>query len=646
MSLNFNQENNKSNIQNKLKKIKRISTLILENNKNVTSDSKLSTLITLNSLKHLNTHKKEIIEELSKILKTFKEFFYFLKYNKINDTYLHLLIEEMEYERYLKGLYLFNKGDNLNKFYLILKGKVTFKEFNPKLNKEIEIIKSSGNYFGVKKLMYDKKQNKSAFAIEETHLFTIIKDSFKKILGKILFETELRKKEFLYKTIPIFSKCLSYKIDYIINNNIKTKFYTRNEIIYNEGERTGHFYIIYNGTVKLMKNLLKINPSIILNKEESINEIIKKTGNINYNDLIKKEISKIDESISKKYYMINSRELTKLINLTSGGIGGLELSAGIDKMKYTMVCDCEFLIIFDLNLINICDYLDDVLKSCLPLFIHLEKSIENTICQIKKIEKKIIPRNLRKYSSFSLKKDRVKEINEKFNEGCYYNMINSINKKFEKNKDGFIKLNANNKILCYEKEILEDKKDNNLSFTRSLNNYINSAFLSKKNSKQNVKFIKKENNFRPVIKMYKKFHINYNKTKKKLNIFPKLSFSSTVNCFDNINLKNEKLYFKPFKYIDSSLYNTKKNDNSKEKKGNSYNLNIEKKRIKSLNLFPFNNNIIRKTYKKYYYLKKSNSTKNILQNESICEIFNKIIENKKIISYNSGSFEIPLTSDL
>ncbi len=73
---------------------------------------------------------------------------------------------------------------------------------------------------------------------------------------------------------------------------------------------------------------------------------------------------------------------------------------------------------------------------------------------------------------------------------------------------------------------------------------------------------------------------------------------------------------------------------------------MKKKRINSLNLFPFNNNIIRKTYKKYYYLKKSNSTKNILRNESICEIFNKIIENKKIISYNSGSFEIPLTSDL
>jgi hypothetical protein len=138
-----------------------------------------------------------------------------------------------------------------------------------------------------------------------------------------------------------------------------------------------------------MKNLLKINPSIILNKEESINEIIKKTGNINYNDLIKKEISKIDESISKKYYMINSRELTKLINLTSGGIGGLELTAGIDKMKYTMICDCEFLIIFKLNLIHIYDYLDDVLKSCLPLFINLEKSIENTIYQIKKLKKKL-----------------------------------------------------------------------------------------------------------------------------------------------------------------------------------------------------------------------------------------------------------------
>ena len=645
MSLNFNQENKKPNVQNKLKKLKRISSLILENNKNITSDSKLSVLITLNNIKHLNTHKKEIIEELSKILKTFKEFCYFLKYNKINDTYLYLLIEEMEYERYLKGFYLFKRGDNSNKFYLILKGKISFTEFNSLLNKEIEKYQfNTGNYFGVKKLLYDKRQNKNAFTIEETHLFTITKESFKKILGKILQETELRKKEFLYKTIPIFSKCISYKIDYIIRNNIKTKFYTRNEIIYNEGERTGNFYIIYNGTVKLMTNLLKINSSIILNKEESTNDIIKKTGNINYKDLIKKEISKIDESISKKYYMINSRELTKLINLTSGGIGGLELTAGIDKMKYTMICDCEFLIIFKLNLIHIYDYLDDVLKSCLPLFINLEKSIENTIYQIKKIEKKIIPKNLRRFSSFSFNKDKVNEIYEKFNEGSYYNMINSINNKFEKNKDGFIKLNTNNKMLCYEKEILEDKKDNSLSFSRSLNNYINSSFLLKKNSKQNVKFIKKENNFSPVIKMYKKFHITHNKTKKILHYFPKLSIFSTLNSFDI--LQNEKKIFKTNHYMNLSLYNLKKNDDSSKEKKSSFILNIEKKRIKSLNLFPYNNNIFRKTYKDFNYLKKNNSTKNILQNESLCKMFNKIIDNKKVLSYNSGTFDIPLTSDL
>jgi hypothetical protein len=393
-----------------------------------------------------------------------------------------------------------------------------------------------------------------------------------------------------------------------------------------------------------MTNLLKINSSIILNKEESTNDIIKKTGNINYKDLIKKEISKIDESISKKYYMINSRELTKLINLTSGGIGGLELTAGIDKMKYTMICDCEFLIIFKLNLIHIYDYLDDVLKSCLPLFINLEKSIENTIYQIKKIEKKIIPKNLRRFSSFSFNKDKVNEIYEKFNEGSYYNMINSINNKFEKNKDGFIKLNTNNKMLCYEKEILEDKKDNSLSFSRSLNNYINSSFLLKKNSKQNVKFIKKENNFSPVIKMYKKFHITHNKTKKILHYFPKLSIFSTLNNFDI--LQNEKKIFKTNHYMNLSLYNLKKNDDSSKEKKNSFILNIEKKRIKSLNLFPYNNNIFRKSYKDFNYLKKNNSTKNILQNESLCKMFNKIIDNKKVLSYNSGTFDIPLTSDL
>lgn len=651
MSQKLKKENN-SSIDKKIRKLRKLSSLILENNKNITTDQKLSTLLSLNNLKTIKTHKKLVLEELSKLLKNFKEFQQFIEYNQIKDITLQHLIETMEYERYIQGIYLFKVGDISNKFFLILKGEITFRKFNNNQNKEIDLYKfKSGNYFGVKTLIYDKKKNKNAFVSEETHCFTVGKENFKKILIKNFIETEIRKKEFLYKTFPIFSKCIPYKIEYIIKNNITVKFYTRNEIIYNEGERTGHLYIIFSGSVKLAKNLSKLNNSILFNKEESTKEIIKKTGNLNYIDFIKEEISQIEESDNKKYYMINYRELTTLINLTSGGIGGLELSAGIDKFKYTMICDCDFSIIYDLDLIHIIDYLNEILKCSLPLFIELEKQIDKTVSQIKKIEKVILPKNLRKNSSSNFHKNKIKEIFDKFNEGSYYNIIDSINKKFDKNIDGFIKLNHKNKILSYEKELVEERNQNNISLSQHLNNYIKSPLFSKKSIKQDVKFIKKENNLTPLFKLYKKINLESYKNKK--SICPKISISSTLHSSDNLRniINNEKIPFNSMKHrknCSNLSFNVKikSSDNSREKLYDT-SLNFRNKKNKNNLFFPIRKYFSSKAFYKINnkFIKTNNSSKLLFKNQLQNDIY--LIPKKKTLKFfNSGSFDIPFTSDL
>ena len=87
----------------------------------------------------------------------------------------------MEYERYIQGIYLFKVGDISNKFFLILKGEITFRKFNNNQNKEIDLYKfKSGNYFGVKTLIYDKKKIK--MLLFQKKLIVLLSE--KKILKK------------------------------------------------------------------------------------------------------------------------------------------------------------------------------------------------------------------------------------------------------------------------------------------------------------------------------------------------------------------------------------------------------------------------------------------------------------------------------
>ena len=239
----------------------------------------------------------------------------------------------------------------------------------------------------------------SAFCITDCHILIIQKENFKKTIEDRILRIETDKKKFLMSFFNSYTNMPNIKLERFILNNVQTLFFRRNEIIYKEGEDNICLYIIYNGEANLIKNINQGEFSYIPKFNESIKYIIKKASRINYRNIInniQKNKEERNNEINKLDILLNKTKYSIIGNLSKGFIGGLEITTGIRKLKYSLISSSDFTCILKIDLRNIDDYLDKLMLNLLPIFIKLEKNINKRIKNIKFIDENILPLSCKK----------------------------------------------------------------------------------------------------------------------------------------------------------------------------------------------------------------------------------------------------------
>ena len=523
-----------------------------------------------------NISKKEqklelLKKELFKNIKNHDAFHFFLYNNKIDDKTLMKLIPNLKYEYILKNTNFSKEGDNSSKMYFILKGKVSFrKKINSLKSPKITDIEkySLEDYqnFGQWDIIYERKRKLSFYSLENCHLISIEKEYFKKYLEEKIVKGDSEKKSFITKFLRSYMTLSAYKIEGIIQN-IKTLYFRKGEIIYKEGDINRSLFLIYKGEAKLIKKIKNGEFHFIGKLNDNINNLQKKARKINYNELIKSDTNEDEnKNLNDPNYIYNMKYLkpknkTKektfpltldllldkqtyqdIFILGKGCIGGLEITTGILKNKYTMVSNNDYTTIFQLELKMVDDHLKEFMINLLPKFFQDEKEIHSRIKQIKYIDNNIIPLNCKKYKI----NDNANNYLSLENNGNVIKKIRKINDKFDTKEGGFIIMNNFNMDLNNQKNLLKDKLKENRINDNKIDNLLR-EYDEKEKSK--LKFTE--------VKMHKKpkiIKINENSSKYQI-------INSKNNNGNFYNLNNNGFFTERNKY--TSIENSKFNQSKK-----------------------------------------------------------------------------------
>ena len=160
----------------------------------------------------------------------------FLLYNSLSDEVLLKAIKFLQYEQVNAGTFIFHQGDQSNKFYGIIKGKISIRAkkarnlLNTNTNEYVEIMQmTEGMCFGEWAIIYNIERTASAYVLEDSHLFSIEKDKFKTVFAKWLFKAENDRREFIKKTIPFFGTIPEIRFEEYYKRSVFANFYRRNE---------------------------------------------------------------------------------------------------------------------------------------------------------------------------------------------------------------------------------------------------------------------------------------------------------------------------------------------------------------------------------------------------------------------------------
>lgn len=416
------------------------------------------------------TEKNELISDILDKIKKKNCFYYFLTFYHINDILLKKLIPIFNYERYEKGKFIYKENDFATKLYFFIKGSLSFRkkeiisDNNNSSNDFIEVEKfilEKDKYFGEIDMLYDRKKKFSVYCNDICHFLTLEKEDFRKIIEDKISRVETDKKLYLMSFFRAYTNMPNIKLERFILNDIETLFFRRNEIIYKEGEENICLYIIYKGQANLIKNIKEGEFSYITKYNEPIKNIQKKAKLISYSDTIKED-NKDDEEKSKELkleLLLNKIKYQIVGKLVKGSLGGLELTTGITKLKYSLISNSEFTCVLKLDLKNINEYLTIFMLNLLPLFIKLEKNINERIKNIKLIDENILPFSCKKFKKNN--KNKFEKEEEEENDKVYRKLIQKINDNFQLNHGGFIKMNDYNFNLYQQKLHFKDLLKNN-----------------------------------------------------------------------------------------------------------------------------------------------------------------------------------------
>ena len=644
--------------------------------------------ILLNDTQEIRISKNELFISL----KDHDAFRYFLYNNRIDDNTLIKLIPYLKYTHYQKNEIIFKEGEDSLQMYFILKGKVSIIKGNNKLN-IINIINEKEN-FGQWDVIYHRKRKSTFYSYDESHIIVIEKGIIRKFLQDKMIKAEEEKKSFVSKFLKKYGISAFFRIERVIHN-IKLLHFRQDEIIYKEGDINDKIYLIYKGEGKLVKKIKEGEFSYVENLKENILKIQNKAKNLNYKQLIpnenektkinqNKEISNDNNNNNKKQILNEKSEYKILAILGRGCIGGLEISTGIKNKKYTLVANCDYTTVIIIELNDIKENINQFLNNLLPPFIQSEKEIHSRIKKIKNIDNKI----QEKCQIVKLKDNNNNLLNQLEDDKQYIKEIKKINKNFDTNEGGFIKMNDFNINLTSKKNKLKDE------LIKCKKKYLELDFLVKQyDNKEN-----KENNFTEknrTLKTFKKsykintlnknlsdYMDNINKiiinkrsyliTSIRKNFFEENNLDNLDEISNNFRIKYKNLNtYKPRIIKTERIIDDKKNNLLKEiieidKKRfksihgykNSINKPIKKRKIKILEknkaiwldiyksnnrekndkIFLVNKNIIRRLFEKNMIKKK--------KRPNSLNIKNNIFHEKRMIYYNTGMYDMPFASHL
>ena len=306
-----------------LKTLNGINPLITSNSYYITDETKFEAL--------------QIIKKIFELLNNINIFLFYFKHYKIDDKIVQKIIPNLKYNYYKKNDIVFKEGDSSNRFYFLLKGKISFRkktllvtETEPKMIEKFML--EEGSHFGEWDIVYDRKKKTNAVCIEDTHIISIDRETFKDYFENRVTKVESEVKNMLKNFLMKYMTLPAIKIERFIQTNIKTLFFKRNEVIYREGDNNSFLFMINNGEANLIQNFYKGEYSFLM-KYQYPNDYIKNMAKrIDYKGVIRNAFSK--KRNNKYISNLNEEENKENENGENNQNNGLEKSEIIkDNIK-------------------------------------------------------------------------------------------------------------------------------------------------------------------------------------------------------------------------------------------------------------------------------------------------------------------------
>ena len=601
-------------------------------------------------------------------------FYYFTSLYHINDSLLKKIIPHLKYEFHKKNTHIYKESEFNLKLFFVLKGFISFhkneividSEKNTAIMDVEKYVLGPEKYFGHKDIIYEKKNSLSAFCKTDVYLISLEREYFDKYLADKIIKVEFDIKFFVMKFLKNFSSIPSVRLEKIILNNVKYFFFKRNKVIYKEGEKNNGIYLIYKGESIIVKNIKKGEFFFLKNFNERIKNLQKRAMGVDYRDIIKNTKTKLNNTKSNDKeedlnILLNKKEYQIISKMNKGAIGGLEITMGINLLKYSLISNSDFCCILFIELKNFEEYLTEFLINLIPVFVKFEKSIHERIKNMKLIDENITPNSCKKLKT--KKKNEFFLDKEEENDKIYKKNIKKIEDKFQLNYGGFIKMNDFNFSLYQKREHFKDLLKQNKKKIIEINNFLRKLDIEEKSNLKYSEF-KMNNNEKINLKSYNSCK-NYNNLK--INVDMNIDINKKLVNLKKKSKKNKikKLYWK---FYDTET-KIKKYENNNNNKINTLSINIlndlEKKSEKKLTTLQYEKrslSIDDDNYKRKIYIcspkigeNKRYKTKEIFfltpkKNEefNINKSAKKLLKNKnikifkKILFYDTGKFEIPL----
>ena len=259
--------------------------------------------------------------------------------------------------------------------------------------------------------------------------------------------------------------------------------------------------------------------SLIENNINKRNSILKNNSNINVMENLTEIKGENEEDNGKNNMdtlkldlLLEKEKMKNILSLSKGCIGGLEICTGITKFKYSLISNSDFTSVFKIDLKKIDgEHLTELMINLIPLFIEYERKINYQIKKLKFIDSNLYPESCQKYNKKSRNNFFFKD---EENDDKYKKDIIKIDKMFDKNEGGFIKMNNYNMNLQKRKNELKDLIKENSRKDRNAHRYLN-LFMNEQSSKLKFRGVKKITPTIPNLEIFDKKFENRDKVGKK-----------------------------------------------------------------------------------------------------------------------------------